>query len=49
MANIVYELKDFCSEMSFSQEAYIDPMLNEEVIQFHLSAANAILVPAGQP
>jgi hypothetical protein len=45
---MVCEPKDLpCSETSFSQEAYINPVFAEEVIQFRLSAANAIRVPAG--
>jgi hypothetical protein len=35
--------------MGFSQEAYVNPVFTKEVIQFHLSAAHAIRVPAGQP
>jgi hypothetical protein len=35
--------------MSFSQEAYINPVFTKEIIQLHLSAAHAIRVPAGQP
>jgi hypothetical protein len=35
--------------MSFSQKAYIDPVLIEEVIQLHLSASISMRVPAGQP
>jgi hypothetical protein len=35
--------------MSFSQEAYVNPVFTKGVIQLHLSAARAIRVPAGQP
>ena len=35
--------------MRFSQEAYIDPVLTEEVIQLQIPAANFVSVPAGQP
>jgi hypothetical protein len=34
--------------MSFIQEAYVKPVFTKEVIQLHLSAAQAIRVPAGQ-
>lgn len=35
-------------EMRLSQEAYVDSVLAEEMIQFDVSAANPVRVPAGQ-
>ena len=35
--------------MRFSLEAYIGPVLTEEVIQFQLPAAKSFNDPAGQP
>jgi hypothetical protein len=36
-------------EVGLVQQANIDPVLPEEVIQFLLSAANSVGIPAGQP
>jgi hypothetical protein len=33
--------------MGFSQKAYINPMITNEVIQLHLSALHTIRFPAG--
>jgi len=35
--------------VGLGQEAYVDPILPEEVIQFQLPAADTIGVPVGQP
>ena len=35
--------------MHLSEEAYIDPVMTEEVIKFQLPVANAISVQTGQP
>jgi hypothetical protein len=35
--------------MRFSQEAYIDPVLTEEVTQFQLPAAKSVKFPAEKP
>ena len=34
-------------ELRLSQETYIDPVLTEEIIKFHISAADTVGVPSG--
>jgi hypothetical protein len=38
-----------CPEVRFGQQAYIDAMLAEELIQFLLPAADTVSIPANQP
>ena len=50
VTNIVYHLEGFIwPEVGLGQQAYVDHLLPEEVIQSQVTAADTVGIPAGLP